>query len=93
MHGYTYDERSGTLLPDPARHKPKPGHWRVTPRGKMRAPHGETVLAGPVWKSNMDGVATDFRSKRRPTRAELRMRIAAGDLPASAMPKRGGKRA
>lgn len=45
-------EEPGVPLPNPGRVLPKHGHWRITPRGKMRmAPrksHG-----GPMWPAQM----------------------------------------
>jgi hypothetical protein len=93
MRGYSYASPfTQTLVPDEHRRAPKPGHWRLTAGAKHRPQPIKGTQSGPYLPANMVGVATDFRSKRRPTRAELRAAIAAGTLPASAMPTRGGKR-
>lgn len=91
MQGYTYDPVSGTLRPDPVRVQPKPGNWRTSPNARLKPKPIKGTTSGPYLPANMHGVATDLRSKRRPTRAELRLAIAAGHLPQAAMPKRGGR--
>lgn len=69
---------------------PRTGQIAPRVRGKQKPkPKGE---AKPAFPANMYGVACEFRSKRRPTRAELRALIAIGALPPEAMPSRGGKK-
>jgi hypothetical protein len=91
MRGYTYAPHSMALVPDEHRRQPKPGNWRTSAGARMRPMPIKGTQSGPYLPANMHGVATDFRSKRRPTRAELRAAIAAGTLPPEAMPARGGK--
>jgi hypothetical protein len=91
MQGYTYAPNSMALVPDAGNRAPKPGNWRLSAGAKHKAMPIKGTQSGPYLPANMVGVATDFRSKRRPTRAELRELIAAGVLPAEAMPKRGGR--
>lgn len=91
LKGYEYDLVSGTMRPAPMKELPKPGNWRLSAGARMKPKPIKGTTSGPYLPANMHGVATDLRSKRRPSRAELRALIAAGHLPPEAMPKRGGR--
>jgi hypothetical protein len=93
---YTHFGRTGQLLhvpvPAPAPSQPKPGHWRIAPGAKPKPLRKSTATATVYLPANVQGVATNFRSKQRLPRKHLRALVAAGALPASALPSRGGRK-
>lgn len=70
-----YDESDGILVPNPARRKPKPGHWRVTPGAKLK-PHvktcGTTTIYNALTSGRVDGDYVREDMRRKATRRELR---------------------
>lgn len=51
---YLWVQRGSVLVrvPNPATPQPKPGHWRITPNGKVRA-RPRPQQAGPIWASQL----------------------------------------
>lgn len=72
---------AGVPVPNPAPTPPKPGHWRVTPRGKLRmAPRKHR--GGPMWPSRLpqpfDG--GDPNLPKMSVRMAVRAAVAAGQI-------------
>lgn len=73
-------EEVGVPVPNPGQVPPKPGHWRLTPGGKMRmAPR--KGQAGPIWASSQPQPFrphTQDNPTAMGTRARVRAAVAAG---------------
>lgn len=73
----------GVPLPNPSSPMPKPGHWRVSPRAKMRPKPRQH--AAPIWVQprdvpHVDGLrrVTTEDAKAMSLRARVREAVAAG---------------
>jgi hypothetical protein len=74
-----YDESDGIFVPNPAATKPKVGHWRVSPRGRMKMPpnkHGVT-LRNPLMANRVDGDYVREDNERRETKRARKRRFLA----------------
>lgn len=91
---YTYFGTRGQELdvavPMPARHTPKPGHWRIAPGAKPKVKPRKH--AGAMWRSNVDPDHADLaRGTGMSVRDRIRMAVACGiiapdDAPTWAQP-------
>lgn len=84
MQGYTLRPVDDCVLldPNPARTKPKPGHWRITPGARIKMPaikrHG-SPLDNPLLSGRVEGNYLVAKpEKNRGLRDAVRLAVAAG---------------
>lgn len=77
-----YEEADGVFVPNPARRKPKPGHWRVSPGAKLK-PHRKgcdkrgITLDHALNSNRVDGDYVREESRREESKRARKRRILA----------------